>query len=141
MARTTRPSAPGRTAKPRPAREPLLDVHDIQGNILAGFNKDHQFLIALRLRDIPAARRWLRRIASQISSLAEVHLFNHLFRMRRARIGHDPAGLVATWANIAFSYPGLAALTSQADADGVPDAPFRAGLPAQAGALGDPVAP
>ena len=36
MAGTDRSPTPGRVAKPRPAREPLLDVHDIQGNTLAG---------------------------------------------------------------------------------------------------------
>src|SRR5207302_1899390 len=89
------------------------------------------------IRDVATARRWLRRIAGAISSLAEVHGFNDLYRRMRARAGHDPPGLTATWANIAFSHPGLARLTSPEDADGVPDAPFRAGLPAQAAALGD----
>ncbi|HEX4610704.1 MAG TPA: Dyp-type peroxidase [Urbifossiella sp.] len=137
MAPTDRPPAPGRAVKARSAREPLLDVHDIQGNVLAGFNKDHQLLTALTIRDVAAARQWLRRVAPHVSSLAEVHQFNGLFRMRRARVGRDPAGLVATWVNVAFSYPGLATLTSPAAADGVPDAPFRAGLPGRAGVLGD----
>src|SRR6476646_2810608 len=96
-------------------REPLLDVQDIQGNILAGFNKDQQRLLALVFRDLPAARRWLRRIASEISSLALVHEFNSLFRKARASRGSDPAGIIATWANIAFSYPGLVKLTSVDD--------------------------
>lgn len=137
MARTTRSPTLGRAAKSGPAREPLLDIHDIQGNILAGFNKDHQRLIALRIHDVSTARRWLRRIAPQISSLAEVYQFNALFRMTRARAGHDPAGLIATWANIAFSHPGLETLISAAAANGVPDEPFRVGLPARAGFLGD----
>src|SRR5262249_59238606 len=80
-------------------------------------------------------------MGARIAGVAEVHQFNALFKMRRARVGHDPAGLVATWANIAFSSPGLTALTSQANADGVPDNAFRAGLPAQAGTLGDPTPP
>jgi Dyp-type peroxidase family len=141
MARANRPPASGRAAKARPAREPLLDVHDIQGNVLAGFNKDHQLLTALKIRDVPAARRWLRRIAAQVSNLAEVHQFNGLFRMRRARAGRDPVGLTATWANLALSHPGLATLTSKADADGVPDDAFRTGLPDRAALLGDPSPP
>lgn len=125
----------------RLAREPLLDVHDIQGNILAGFNKDHQKLIAVKFRDLPAARRWIRRLTPDIDSTAEVFQFNALFRMRRARLGgRDPEGLVATWANVAFSYPGLAALTSKAEADGIPSGvhePFQEGLAARAALLGD----
>jgi len=53
----------------RSPKEPLLDVRDIQGNILAGFNKDQQRLLALAFGDLPAARRWLRRIVGEISSL------------------------------------------------------------------------
>jgi Dyp-type peroxidase family len=121
----------------RSRREPLLDVADIQGNILAGFNKDQQLLLALTLRDLPAARRWLRRIVGDISSLELVHDFNTLFRKARASRGHDPAGLVATWTNIAFSHPGLAKLTSTEDANGIPDEAFQAGLPARAATLGD----
>lgn len=122
---------------PDPSAEPVLDVDDIQGNILAGFNKDHQLLVALGLDNIDSARRWLRRILPSINSLAEVGHFNATFRMQRARLGHDPIGLVATWVNIAFSHPGLAALTSGADADGVPDEAFKQGMPARAGILGD----
>jgi len=115
-------SAPGAVA------EPLLDVHDIQGNILAGFNKDHQRLIALRIRDISAARRWLARVLPFISSMAEVHLFNSLFRLRRARLGRDPHTLKVTWMNMAFSRDGIAKLSSDADADALPDDSFRSGL-------------
>jgi Dyp-type peroxidase family len=121
----------------RPRGEPLLDVRDIQGNILAGFNKDQQHLLALTFRDLPAARRWLRRIAGEISSLELVHQFNALFRNARVSRGSDPAGLIATWANIAFSHPGLARLTSVSDANGIPDVPFQVGLPARASTLGD----
>jgi Dyp-type peroxidase family len=117
--------------------EPLLDVCDIQGNILAGFNKDQQYLLGLTFQDLPSARRWLRRIAGEISSLDLVNAFNSLFHKARVHRGGDPPGMIATWANVAFSYPGLARLTSPGDADGVPDPSFRAGLPTQAGTLGD----
>ena len=121
--------------------EPVLDIHDIQGNILTAFNKDHQRLIALRLRSIPDARRWLRRILPHINSLAEVHHYNALYRMQRARLGHTPHGLAATWMNLAFSHGGLAQLTSIADAGDLPDLSFTAGLAARAGFIGDAVPP
>jgi Dyp-type peroxidase family len=117
--------------------EPVLDVRDIQGNILAGFNKDQQRLLALTFRDLPAARRWLRRIVGEISSLELVHQFNSLYHKARVSRGADPAGLIATWANIAFSHPGLAKLTSVDDANGIPDDSFQVGLPARASTLGD----
>ena len=142
MARPKRPEASvvpeGEPLAPIP--EPLLDVDEIQGNILAGFSKDHQHLLALKIGDVAAARRWLGRILPYISSLAEVVAFNELFKMRKARLGHDPGGLVATWANIAFSRDGLAALTSPHEADSLPDAAFRLGLPARSPGLGDPIA-
>jgi Dyp-type peroxidase family len=118
--------------------EVLLDVNEIQGNVLAGFNKDRQLLMALKLRDIKAARTWLGRVVPHINSLSEVGQFNSLFRTRKARLaGADPVGLVATWANIAFSHAGLAALSSREEADAIPDDSFRAGMPDQAVALGD----
>jgi hypothetical protein len=60
-----------------------------------------------------------------------------VFRKARAIRGSDPAGLAATWANIAFSHSGLAKLTSIADADGIPDESFRVGLPARTSTLGN----
>jgi deferrochelatase/peroxidase EfeB len=116
--------APGRA----PA-EPVLDVDEIQGNILAGFNKDHQRLIAIVFRGIPAAKRWLLRVLPHINSTREVLGFNSLFKMARARRGgQEPTGLVATWMNIAFSHDGIAKLTSAAIADELPDPSFVAGL-------------
>lgn len=129
----------GKTLRPSPPDpdEVLLDADDIQGNILTGFNKDHQLLIALSIRDVSAAKAWLARVAPHISSLREVLQFNNLFRARRRRLGHDPAGLVATWLNVAFGHGGIAKLTSASDADQVPDEAFRDGLPARAESLGD----
>jgi Dyp-type peroxidase family len=114
--------------KPKPVNEPLLDVHDIQGNILAGFNKDHQLLIALKIQDVADARRWLMRVLPWVSSLSEVHQFNALFHARRVRLKQDAHGLVATWMNLAFSHDGIAQLASAADADTLPDDSFRQGL-------------
>jgi Dyp-type peroxidase family len=130
-------SPPSSLAHLPSAEEPALDIDDIQGNILAGFNKDYQHLVALKLSDAASARSWLRRILPSINTLAEVGHFNAAFRMRRARLGRDPIGLIATWTNIAFSHPGLAALTSEQEADGVPDEAFNEGMPSRAGILGE----
>jgi Dyp-type peroxidase family len=120
------------------ALEPLLDAHEIQGNILAGFNKDHQRLIALKIGNVAGARHWLGRILPHINPLAEVYRFNALFRVMRARLGRDPEGLIANWMNIAFSRDGIAKLFSDADVDALPDEAFRIGLNSdRAGFLGD----
>lgn len=126
-------------ARKKLVSEPLLDSHEIQGNILAGFNKDHQRLVGLRIRGVAEARKWLARILPHVSSLAEVYQFNALFRLRRSRLGRDPVCLVASWMNIAFSRDGLAQLTSDSDAAALPDAAFQIGLTKdRADLLGDP---
>jgi hypothetical protein len=35
--------------------EPILMADEIQGNVLGGFNKDHQAIMLLRFGDTPAA--------------------------------------------------------------------------------------
>ncbi len=133
-------SPSSRVAAPVPVAEPLLEVDDIQGNILVGFNKDHQRLIALKILGVAGARRWLARVLPDISSMAEVHQFNSLYRMRRARLGRDSHSLKVTWMNLAFSRDGIAKLSSDADAAALPDSSFRAGLGQDRSTfLGDPI--
>jgi Dyp-type peroxidase family len=125
--------------------EELLDAGEIQGNILAGFNKDHQVFLFLRMQrdatSISAIRAWLRAIKPQLSSLSEVHRFNELFREMRARLGRDPQGFAATWLNIAFSASALEALTSADEVAKFSDSFFRDGLALRAGDLKDPADP
>jgi Dyp-type peroxidase family len=122
--------------------EPLLDIDEIQGNILAGFNKDQQLLLALRIRRVPSARKWLARMLPFVSSLAEVQQFNTLYRMRRKRLGYDPQGMVATWMNLAFTRTGLARLAGEEDTGALPDPPFQRGLGVDSAVLlGDPGGP
>ncbi len=122
------------------ADEEVLDIRDIQGNILAGFNKDHQALLFLKITDQAKAKRWLQFITPSIATMDEVLSFNRLFKAMRARRGDEPSGLVATWLNIAFSRDGIAALTSSQEADKFTDEAFQAGLPARSPLLGDPTA-
>lgn len=125
--------------------EELLNADEIQGNILTGFNKDHQVFLFLRMQRDPASitaiRAWLRAITPQVSSLSEVHRFNELFRDMRARLAHDPPGFAATWLNIAFSASALQALTSAAEVTQFSDSLFRDGLATRAGDLRDPSDP
>src|SRR2546428_7221840 len=145
----TRPSSPPASPAlmrhigaplPSAAAEEVLDIRNIQGNILAGFNKDHQALLFLKITDAAKARRWLQFIAPSIATMDEVLSFNRLFKAMRARRAGEPCGLVATWLNIAFSRDGIAALTSSAEADKFADEAFQAGLPARSPLLGDPTA-
>jgi hypothetical protein len=93
--------------------EPIYDEAarlDIQGNIVPGFNKDHQHFLFLRIHDRERARRWVAEIASSITSMDEALRFVREYRARRLAEGvREPAGLTATWVNIAFSHPGISA--------------------------------
>jgi Dyp-type peroxidase family len=119
--------------------EDVLEVDDIQGNILAGFNKDFQRFLFLKIRDRNIVKDWLRVIVPTISSVAEVQSFNNLFRAMRARRGREARGLVATWMNIAFTSAGIKALTSKTEVDKFRETPFTIGMHERAGFLGDPL--
>jgi Dyp-type peroxidase family len=119
--------------------EPILATQEIQGNILGGFNKDHQMLIFLKITDIAAAKQWLRTIEPDIATAAEVIKFNQLFKSTRDR-RHGHEGTVrSTFINLAFTYDGLKKLT--AEADQFTDAAFKAGLHNRSAYLGDPTDP
>src|SRR5258705_6898811 len=73
--------------RPDASAEPELAINNIQGNILAGFNKDHQTHIYLRLQDgeTEAFRRWLGVLVPFVASTTEVLAFNRLFKEIRHR--------------------------------------------------------
>jgi Dyp-type peroxidase family len=110
---------------------------NIQGNILPGFNKDHQHFLFFRIRNVKRAKLWLRWIAPFISSMDEVLAWVRAFRSLRRRLGVDPP-MCATWVNIAFSHRAIALLAGKADAAGFHDQSFRQGLAARSTYLGDP---
>jgi Dyp-type peroxidase family len=119
------------------ARDPQLDVANIQGNVLAGFNKDHQRLIFFQFDEVDRARRWLSTIVDEVATTEEVLAFNELFRRARARRGNEAAAPQASWLNVALTHSGLAALdVAPAELSSFPDA-FREGMPARARLLGD----
>src|SRR5262245_33554589 len=118
--------------------EPVLDVHDIQGNVLVGFNKDHQVFVFFEITEVAAAKRWLQVISPRIATVEETLAFRRLFRALRYRRASEAEGLVATWVNIAFSRTGIEKLTSAAEVDKFPSDAFKLGMAARAGLLGDP---
>ena len=116
--------------------EPILETHDIQGNILGGFNKDHQMLIFLKITQVSAAKHWLRAIEPHIATAAEVIKFNQLFKATRDRRYGEEGTVRATFINIGFTFDGLKKLTP--DADQFTDAAFKEGLHNRSASLGDP---
>jgi Dyp-type peroxidase family len=122
--------------------EDLLEINDIQGNSLAGFNKDFQMLLFLKIHDREISKAWIRSIIPRIATVAEVLMFNNLFRALRNRQGSAPQGLGATWINIAFTYEGIQKLVPAKDAERFDSGdPFRIGMPTRSALLGDPTDP
>ena len=130
------PDAPG-PARPDANEEPALHMDQIQGNVVAGFNKDFQTLLFLRIEDVPSFKAWLAEFANLVATAEEVYAFNRLFKRTRDRRGYS-GSVKASWINVAFSYASLAMLTS--DADAFADTSFKTGMVAQSAALGDPTA-
>ncbi len=120
------------------APEPVLRLGRIQGNSVAGFRQDHQAFVFGRITRGPAFREWLAALVPSISTARHVLDHNRRYRELREAAGGEPAELVATWRNIAFSAAGLRRLVGAAAVEAFHDEGFREGLPARSGLLGDP---
>jgi Dyp-type peroxidase family len=121
-----------------PVDQVPLKLDEIQGNILAGFNKDHQRFLFLQIDDAAKTKGWLRSLISNgdVATTTQVKKFNDLFRAaRKAQGGESGSNMpTATWLNIAFNYYGLEKLG--ADLDGFPD-DFKQGMAARSAIIGD----
>ena len=116
------------------------NLANIQGNILDGFNKDHQSSIFLTFVDDTHGRTWIKEIAGDVaaSSSANVVQFNNEFSALRAQgVRHPEALISAVWVNLALSWQGLAALKiKQPDLDAFPD-DFKKGMKSRNELIGD----
>lgn len=119
--------------------EPVLDTHDIQGNSLGGFNKDHEMLMFFKITQVAAAKKWLQSIEPFIATAAEVIAFNQLFKTTRRRRHGEEGTVRSTFINVGFTFEGLTKLTP--DADQFTDAAFKDGLHNRSASLGDPTDP
>ncbi len=86
-----------------------MDLDNIQGSILAGFNTAYQGFVLLRVTERSAAAAWLATVVEQIATTSEVEQFNALAEHVRARRQRANV-LRAMWTNIAFTCGGLFAL-------------------------------
>ncbi|MFN8639376.1 MAG: Dyp-type peroxidase [Dehalococcoidia bacterium] len=82
-----------------------LDLDNIQGNILAGFNKDHQVLLFLEFKDSAAGLEWLSKVRPDVTTTSAVMAFRA--GRRNAPAGKKPQSV---WTNVAFTYWGLRTL-------------------------------
>jgi Dyp-type peroxidase family len=115
-----------------------LKLDEIQGNIVAGFNKDHTSYLFLALPDDPArGRAWLGELVGQVATAREVKQFNDLFREVRRRRDQREGAVEAAWMNLAFTHEGLAKLgVDEAELGQFPEE-FREGMRGRAAAIGD----
>lgn len=120
--------APEPTPPPQPSPEADLRhgpaADEIQGNILAGFNKDHQTFLFLQFpttdgqHDGQRARAWLGDLLPRVASSRDVATFNEQFSHARANNGgDDPTDLKALWVGLSLTGHGLLALASDLQAD------------------------
>ena len=118
-----------------------LEMNQIQGNILGGFNKDFQAFLFLRIDRADAFQAWLGTQIDHVATSEEVVAFNRLFKAIRYRRGKETNAVKSTWFNIAFSYEGLTALQSAIPnllGQDFTDSSFKAGLARNSTSLGDP---
>jgi Dyp-type peroxidase family len=92
----------------------LRENTEIQGDIIAGFKKDHTCLLFIQFEDVARARTWLEKLAPNIATNKQVAHFNKEFsKARRGSGGDDPRTLKATWLAISFTCPGIQFLTGR----------------------------
>lgn len=98
-------TAPSIEQLPEP---PLRRSREIQGNILAAFNKDYTAFRYVRFPDDDGTggRGWLSVMLNTVSVTAAVEDFNEEFSLSRRAYGQDPS-LVATWVGVSLTYEGL----------------------------------
>jgi len=116
--------------------EPELKLDDIQGNILAGFNKDHESFLFVNFPEGGDPKGWLAEIAPDVASTSEVNTFNELFKTVNERRGLEGT-VKATWMNLAVSASGLSKLGVTAEELGSFSEAFRSGMAARAAETGD----
>lgn len=108
------------SSAPMPQPQPVQDAQnlflrnseEIQGNILAGFNKDHQILLFLSITDTEKGKNWLAELLPKIATTKQVADFNDQFSAaRRNRGGDDPENLNAVWVNLSLTNNGIKKLS------------------------------
>lgn len=121
------------------SQEPVLELNEIQGNALPGFNKPYEGFVFLGIAAAPAARLWLGQQAGRITTAAHVIGFRKVRRLSLRSQGLSVPKVSRAWFNLAFSAAGLRKL--EIDTNAFHDRAFRAGMQARSDVLGDPTDP
>jgi Dyp-type peroxidase family len=112
-------------------------LEDIQGFGLAGFSKDRQEIVAVRINSVAGGQQLFSWLATQAADAFAVSHFNTAFSEVARRTGVE--SLKATWTAVMVSAAGLTALgipvTDLPTSDGA--TAFLAGMAARAAEIGD----
>ncbi|HUY24495.1 MAG TPA: Dyp-type peroxidase [Candidatus Saccharimonadales bacterium] len=113
------------------------NLQDIQGFGIAGFNKDWQESIFIKLPSATVGKEFLAWLQPQVANAWEVGTFNELFAEIRERTGREP--LRATWTAVMISAAGYVALGVTTDdlPAGQSATAFNAGMAARSAQIGD----
>jgi Dyp-type peroxidase family len=106
-----------------------LNLINIQGNSIGGFNKDNQCNLFLKFKNDVDGRAWIKEISDEVakSSSADVTKFNKKFSVLKAHGINKPEAIISSlWVNLALSFQGLKALKVK-DSDLFPKA-FKDGM-------------
>ncbi|MFI5620144.1 peroxidase [Streptomyces sp. NPDC051567] len=130
-----------RAAAPAADTLPLRGDRTSQGDVLAGFRKDHVCMLLLRFGDAGRARQWLARLLPEISTTEEVARFNAAFSVARREDDSDPVSLSSLWTGFSLTHPGLRLLAGREPFPALPPGgtaeAFSQGAAARAAQLGD----
>lgn len=105
------PPMPTPAIRPEPQYPALSQSQDIQGNLLAAFNKDQELFVFLQLPDQPRGQAFLTDLLPLVSTNADVAAFNQAFSTARRVSGQDPDDLSATWLSVSITSHGLGLLS------------------------------
>lgn len=121
-----------------------MNLSNIQGNIIGGFNKDFQAFLFLRFRTAAGGRVWLAEISDDdnefgvaASSSKDVLAFNARFKALGAKGLKPESFIAAAWTTLSISFAGLSSLGLQAGTLSQFPTAFRQGMAARSTDNGD----
>jgi Dyp-type peroxidase family len=108
------PPPPQPAMRPQPVWPTLFNDPNVQGNVLAAFNKDFELFLFLQVPDQARGQAFLTGLLPLVSKNNDVAAFNQAFSAARRAAGDDPDDLSATWVNVSLTDRGLGTISPQA---------------------------
>jgi len=123
--------APSTSSEELPVHdEPVLDLANIQGNMIAGFRKGYQTLLYVHIDDVGKFKSVVVELARRLATAETVRTFNLAYQQLRDQ--GNTASIRSTWVNIAFSFAALSKLIGERTTVFFADQGFRDGFAEEA---------